>query len=84
MSCDQTILFWNQQAERIPGLPADQVIGRRCYEVATGLVSGGITPASNLRGKLGANSKLQRFSPLCASESWCGTRACSHKHPCID
>lgn len=49
MSCDQTILFWNQQAERILGFPADQVIGRRCYEVVTGLAPGGMTPAC-LRG----------------------------------
>ena len=45
MSCDQTILFWNRQAERILGYAAERVIGRRCYEVVTGLVSGGFTPA---------------------------------------
>ena len=49
MSCDQTILFWNQQAERILGFPAERVMGRRCYEVVAGLVPGGITPAC-LRG----------------------------------
>lgn len=45
MSYDQTILFWNQQAERTLGFPAEQVIGRRCYQVVKGLVPGGLTPA---------------------------------------
>lgn len=44
MSLDQTILFWNQAAERILGYPSNQVVGRRCYEVVTGLVPGGFTP----------------------------------------
>lgn len=45
MSCDQTILFWNQEAERILGFPAERVIGRHCYDVVRGLAPGGITPA---------------------------------------
>ena len=45
MSTDQTILFWNREAERILGYSADQVVGRRCYEVLTGLLPGGFTPA---------------------------------------
>ena len=45
MSLDQTILFWNKEAEQILGHRSDQVIGRRCYEVVTGLVPGGLTPA---------------------------------------
>ena len=44
MSLDQTIVFWNQGAERILGYSADQVIGRRCYEVKSGLDPGGFTP----------------------------------------
>ena len=43
MSLDQTIVTWNQSAERILGYSADQVIGRRCYEVKSGLDSGGLT-----------------------------------------
>ena len=45
MSYDQTILFWNREAERILGFRAEEVIGRRCYEVVAGLAAGGITPA---------------------------------------
>ena len=45
MSLDQTILFWNEEAEQILGYRSDEVIGRRCYEVVTGLVPGGLTPA---------------------------------------
>lgn len=44
VSLDQTIVYWNQAAERILGFPRDQVIGRRCYDVVTGLAPGGFTP----------------------------------------
>ncbi|MYI81857.1 MAG: PAS domain-containing protein [Chloroflexi bacterium] len=44
MSIDQTIVSWNQEAERILGFSREQVIGRRCYEVVTGLAPGGFTP----------------------------------------
>ena len=44
VSYDQTIVFWNQAAERILGFPRDQVVGRRCYDVITGLAPGGFTP----------------------------------------
>ena len=44
MSVDQTIVFWNRGAERILGYSADDVLGRKCYEVVTGLVPGGFTP----------------------------------------
>ena len=33
MSSDQTIVFWNQSAERILGYSADEVLGRHCGEV---------------------------------------------------
>ncbi len=33
----QTILFWNPSAERILGFKANQMIGRRCYEVLRNL-----------------------------------------------
>ena len=45
MSLDQTIVFWNQGAQRILGFAPEEVIGRRCYEVVAGLVPGGFTPA---------------------------------------
>ena len=45
MSIDQTIVSWNPAAERILGFSSDQVLGRRCYEVVTGLAPGGFTPA---------------------------------------
>ena len=40
----QAILFWNRSAERILGFKADQVIGRRCYEVIQSLPEKGSTP----------------------------------------
>ena len=40
----QTILSWNPSAERILGFKADQVIGRRCYEVLRNLPEEGSTP----------------------------------------
>ena len=45
MSIDQTIMFWNQGAQRILGYAAETVLGRRCYEVVAGLAPGGLTPA---------------------------------------
>ena len=33
VSSDQTIVFWNQSAERILGYSADEVLGRHCGEV---------------------------------------------------
>ena len=40
----QTILFWNRSAERILGFKANQIIGRRCYEVLRNLPEEGSTP----------------------------------------
>jgi DNA-binding CsgD family transcriptional regulator len=45
MSLDQTILFWNEKAEELLGYRSEEVIGRRCYEVVTGLTPGGLNPA---------------------------------------
>ena len=44
MSVDQTIVFWNTGAERILGYSRHAVLGRRCYEVVSGITSGGLTP----------------------------------------
>lgn len=45
LSIDQTILYWNGSAQRILGHKVEQVIGRRCYEIVAGTVSGSLTPA---------------------------------------
>ena len=44
MSADQVILFWNSGAQRILGHRSKDVLGRRCYEVLSGLAPGGFTP----------------------------------------
>lgn len=44
LSIDQTILYWNGGAHRILGHRVEQVIGRRCYEIVAGTVSGGLAP----------------------------------------
>ena len=41
---DQNIVFWNAQAERILGHKAQDVLGRKCYEVAKGIRHDGVTP----------------------------------------
>ena len=40
----QVIVFWNRSAERIVGFKADNVIGRRCYEVLQSLPEQGTVP----------------------------------------
>lgn len=37
VSLDETIVFWNQAAERILGYSSDEAIGRRCHELFSGL-----------------------------------------------
>ncbi len=44
VSVDQKIVFWNHSAERILGYSADDVMGRRCYDVIAGLSPGGLAP----------------------------------------
>ena len=44
VTLDQTIVSWNQAAQRILGFSPEQVLGRRCYEVLAGLAPGGIFP----------------------------------------
>ena len=41
---DQNIVFWNPQAERILGYRAQDILGRKCYEVVQGIRHDGITP----------------------------------------
>ena len=43
VTLDQTIVFWNWEAERILGYSSDEVVGRRCYEVFKGVTPGGLT-----------------------------------------
>ena len=45
MSLDQRIVFWSPEAERMLGYPAGEVLGRRCFEVATDPAPEGFTPA---------------------------------------
>ena len=45
LSVDQTILYWNGSAQRILGHRVEQVIGRRCYDIVAGTVSGSSAPA---------------------------------------
>ena len=44
MSVDQVIVFWNSGAERILGYSRHEVLGRRCYEVVSGISHRGIAP----------------------------------------
>lgn len=44
VSLDQKIVFWNRSAERILGLRPQEVVGRRCYDVLQGTMSGSLTP----------------------------------------
>jgi DNA-binding CsgD family transcriptional regulator len=44
VSLDQTIVSWNQAAQRILGFSPGQVLGRRCYDVLAGLTGGAMVP----------------------------------------
>ena len=44
VNVEQRILFWNRSAQQILGYSADQVLGRRCYEVLVGTTAGSLTP----------------------------------------
>ena len=44
VNVEQTILFWNRAAQQILGYSADQVLGRRCYDVLVGTTAGSLTP----------------------------------------
>ena len=44
VSLDQTIVSWNQAAQRILGFSPVQVLGRRCYDVLAGLTPASIVP----------------------------------------
>ena len=41
---DQSIVFWNAQAEHILGYDARYALGRKCYEVVPGLALDSLTP----------------------------------------
>ena len=41
---DQNVVFWNSRAERILGHAAQDVLGRKCYEVVQGIRHDGLTP----------------------------------------
>jgi len=41
---DENVVFWNSQAERILGHAAEDVLGRKCHEVAQGIRHDGTTP----------------------------------------
>ncbi len=44
VNVEQTIVFWNETAQHILGYSANQVLGRRCYEVLVGTTEGSLTP----------------------------------------
>ena len=44
VSLDQTIVSWNQAAQRVLGFSPEQVLGRRCYDVLAGIAPGGMVP----------------------------------------
>ena len=41
VSLDQTIVFWNRAAERILGYSSDEVLGRPCHELLSGVAAAG-------------------------------------------
>ena len=72
---NQTILFWNGMAQEILGHQADDVVGRKCYDVCGNPLDKGLTPVcidgcpSLKSGKEGKIPAMFRVWMLCASGS---------------
>ena len=56
---DQSIVFWNSEAERILGYRADQVLGRKCFEVLQSLTVDGNTSVQPYPPPLGSAQRLR-------------------------
>ena len=73
MNMNQRIIFWNRTAEVLTGHRANQVIGRKCYEVLQNRPQGGNTPAcmegcpSILLARGGRVAPVMNVQMLCAS-----------------
>ena len=73
MDMRQTISFWNRSAERILGHRAEDVIGRRCYQVLQNICGEASVPVyiegcPSLRlATAGRNAPVAEFLTLCAS-----------------
>ena len=73
MNMDQKIMFWNRTAEVVTGHRADQMIGRRCYEVLQNRPQGGNTTVcmegcpSILLARGGRIAPVMNVQMLCAS-----------------
>lgn len=44
VTVDQTVQFWNREAQRILGFSAEEIVGQRCYEILAGLATGSMRP----------------------------------------
>ena len=81
VSVEQEIVFWNRTAEHILGFSSREILGRRCYEVASRSGSRGMTPecdngCSSIRYlRSGRIPPPARLSLLCSSGShkWIST-----------
>lgn len=69
----QTVVFWNSKAEQILGYEADNVLGRKCYEVVRGLALDGETPicAQNCPGIIAA--RRGQIPPLASVRMQCAS-----------
>lgn len=69
VSTDQTILFWNQGAERLLGFTSDEAVGHRCHELGSdGLTAECGQGCPMCRGfRTGAAPQQARMMMRCAS-----------------
>ena len=76
VSVEQEIVFWNRTAESILGFSSREVLGQRCYEVASRTGTRGLTPecadsCSSIRYlRSGLIPPPARVSLLCSSGSY--------------
>ena len=70
---EQNIVFWNRRAEGILGYPAQDTIGRKCYEVVQGHLPDGVTPFCSRNCPAIVAAKHGRIPPASSVRTRCAS-----------
>ena len=72
---DQSLVFWNFEAERILGYRAEQVLGRKCYEVLQSLTVDGNTSVCGQNCPAVIAASQGRIHPVAYVQMLCASGA---------